>query len=500
MQGPRNPLRSGARARLPLGAYQVVTSRKPGRQDPPANSNQSAENGEKKHEPLFEGWEKPRLALIITGQQRGYLEPCGCTGLTNQKGGMARRHSMIRSLENRDWEIMPLDAGNQVRRVGKQAELKFQFTQSALTEMKYVGATFGPEDLKLSAADLAATTSDIGDVPSPYCSANVSIFGLTAPYRVAKQAGVKVGITGVVSAEEAKALAKTQLDAMAPAEGLRQVVPKLQKEQCHLLVLLAHTSMDEAKELARQFPVFHLVIVTGNASEPAYKPELIKGLTTQFILTGDKGMYVGVVGLFNDQQTPFKYQRVPLDDRFPDSQMMLDNLEAYQKRLMREGLQGLGVKPIPHSSGHQFVGSGKCAECHDDAYDIWKDTSHAHGTDSLVNPPERRGLARHFDPECLSCHVTGWNPQKFYPYVSGYTDLEQSKHLHGVGCEDCHGPGSEHVAVESGEKQVAQDVRDALRKQMQLPLAKAQEQCVQCHDLDNSPEFKFDEYWPQVEH
>ena len=24
--------------------------------------------------------------------------------------------------------------------------------------------------------------------------------------------------------------------------------------------------------------------------------------------------------------------------------------------------------------------------------------------------------------------------------------------------------------------------------------------CLECHDLDNSPQFDFDTYWPQVEH
>ena len=24
--------------------------------------------------------------------------------------------------------------------------------------------------------------------------------------------------------------------------------------------------------------------------------------------------------------------------------------------------------------------------------------------------------------------------------------------------------------------------------------------CLECHDLDNSPKFDFDEYWPEVEH
>ena len=41
-----------------------------------------AENGK-----FFEGWKKPKLAIVISGRQDGYLEPCGCAGLFRQKGG-----------------------------------------------------------------------------------------------------------------------------------------------------------------------------------------------------------------------------------------------------------------------------------------------------------------------------------------------------------------------------------------------------------------------------
>ena len=29
--------------------------------------------------PLFDGWPTPAVALVLTGQRRGYLDPCGCT-------------------------------------------------------------------------------------------------------------------------------------------------------------------------------------------------------------------------------------------------------------------------------------------------------------------------------------------------------------------------------------------------------------------------------------
>ena len=182
-------------------------------------------------------------------------------------------------------------------------------------------------------------------------------------------------------------------------------------------------------------------------------------------------------------------------------------MKEYQDQLKDIGLEGLGLLPgIPHPSGQKFVGSEKCGECHTTAFDIWKSTPHFLATDHLVKPPKERGdIPRHFDPECLSCHSTGWNPQEYYPYLSGYLSLEASKHLTGNGCENCHGPGSDHVAAESPDSTFGTAERDALRLSMQLPLSQAKKKCMTCHDLDNSPDFHedlaFEEiYWPEVEH
>jgi hypothetical protein len=138
--------------------------------------------------------------------------------------------------------------------------------------------------------------------------------------------------------------------------------------------------------------------------------------------------------------------------------------------------------------------------------EIWQDSMHSLATDHIVEPPEERGdVPRHFDPECLSCHVTGWNPQNYYPYETGYLSLEKSSHLHGNGCENCHGPGAAHAAAEEENSGVSDERKQSLRLAMQLPLDKAKEHCMKCHDLDNSPDFHEEDafedvYWPQVEH
>ncbi|MCA9181336.1 MAG: hypothetical protein KDA51_07775, partial [Planctomycetales bacterium] len=64
-------------------------------------------------------WPVPQAVLFVSGQQHGYIEPCGCTGLENQKGGLIRRDTLLKELRERGWEIIPVDVGNQVRRIGR---------------------------------------------------------------------------------------------------------------------------------------------------------------------------------------------------------------------------------------------------------------------------------------------------------------------------------------------------------------------------------------------
>mgnify|MGYP002830829948 CR=1 FL=1 len=92
-------------------------------------------NAKKEVQRIFGSWEKPDFALLITGRQHGYIEPCGCTGLENQKGGLLRRHTLSKTLESKGWNLVKIDAGNQVRRFGPQPEIKFKTTAKTLAEI-----------------------------------------------------------------------------------------------------------------------------------------------------------------------------------------------------------------------------------------------------------------------------------------------------------------------------------------------------------------------------
>jgi hypothetical protein len=142
----------------------------------------------------------------------------------------------------------------------------------------------------------------------------------------------------------------------------------------------------------------------------------------------------------------------------------------------------------------QYVGSKKCETCHEVSYDVWRKSGHAKAWRTL----KELEIPRTHDPECISCHVVGWHPTEYFPYEGGFWSEETTPHLVDVGCEACHGPGENHIRAEMGSDFEAQE---RFRTLVRLTLEDARNwQCVSCHDLDNSPDFDFDTYWPLIEH
>lgn len=460
---------------------------------------------------IFVDWPVPKVALMLSGEMDGYIEPCGCAGLENQKGGLKRRHTLVKQLQSQGWPLVSLDLGGLTKRLGLQAEIKYRRGLESLIGIGYSAVGIGAKELRLNTDALAYAVANIDPEQNPLVSANAAIYsldsGLSKTHRVVEAGGKRIGVTIVLGAEHVKELARDDLELIDPDVALAKVAPLLAAEKCDVQVLMVHGNPAEAQALARKYPQFDMVVTAGGAEEPPNRPAPIEGSRAMLIEVGHKGMYVIVVGLYDDPRTPVRYQRVPLDARFPDSPEMQANLIAYQNELEQMTLAGLGLTGSAHPEG-EFVGSETCADCHTQATEQFLTTPHAHANDTLVklDPP------RHFDPECLSCHVTGWNPQEYFPYSSGYIGLKETPHLQHNGCENCHGPGAAHVAAESGEDEVTDDEQEARREAMRLKivanegnkegqtLGRVVKMCLECHDLDNSPDFDFQEYWPYVEH
>ena len=135
-----------------------------------------------------------------------------------------------------------------------------------------------------------------------------------------------------------------------------------------------------------------------------------------------------------------------------------------------------------------------------------------------------RPTLRQYDPECVRCHVVG------FEHPTGYENETKTAHLKHVGCESCHGPGSGHAAnprdktlnafitpwkqTEAGvfhlpslefmtkmaSTPLTERGRVAIAPAQQLLLTKVEGTCMKCHDGENDPHFDLFKYWPKVAH
>jgi len=453
--------------------------------------------------PLFEGWEKPRLLLFFTGFLDGYVEPCGCAGIDNMKGGLSRRHTALQQLERKGWDVLPIDAGNLNRGFGAQEELKFNFViDEAYRLMRYRAVGVGNRELLFPTDTLFLYTIDLPGSPKRYTSANVSLLEFTPelmqPYRVLEKAGMKIGVVSVIGDSLLRNIQNEDVVTANSAEKLRELLPRLGTYNLDRKVLIIHGSNSEIDQLITQFAArFDFILPSNTPAEPPLRPRTIG--STMIIEVGEKGRYAVAIGLFDSPTTPIRYERVPFDARFDNSPMVLELMKMYQDQLRQAGLVGLGIRPIPNARLEvqgEYMGTQSCADCHDTAVRVWRQTGHARAWHSLTHtavPP------RNYDPECIACHVVGWNATELLPYRGGFLSVRETPRLTDVGCEACHGPGEHHSRAELGTNTALQE---RLRQAMRLPVegGAARMHCITCHDGNNSPNFDFDIYWQKIAH
>ena len=479
-----------------LGTAKIPGLDRPSRYgiDPTKPFDPVKENGE-----IFVGWKKPEVSLVLTGRLNGYMEPCGCAGLERMTGGLSRQASFIQQLKEEGWNPLVLDVGGLSPGVTKQAQMKFLATVNMLREMEYDAITLGTIDLAFPCADVLAEVANPGYAGQLFTSASVGLFEfdnkMLPPAKIVSRNGFKIGIIGILGEKEREQVQNDEIVYRAPRLALAKLVPQL-KAQCQFIVLLSHASMEESKALAREFPDLDIIVTPDGPPVSPSVPEVLPETGQYVISIGEKGMNVIVLGLYDDDRKPLLYQRVPMDSRFPSSKKILDLMGLYQEQLKLQGLEGLGVRPARNpfmKTNGIYVGSKRCESCHKESYDVWKKSRHAMAWKSLeeATPP------RTFDPECIACHVVGWSAEHRLPFQSGFLSMMETPQLKDVGCESCHGPGSLHMNAEIGSDTKLQA---RYRKALHLEARESKAICIQCHDLDNSPNFNFERYYPYIEH
>jgi hypothetical protein len=494
---------------------------------------------------LFRKWPKPDLAILLSGSMHGYLLPCGCSH--PQVGGLERRYNFAQILRQKGWPLVAVDAGDvpqqegPVRLPNQQGLIKYRYAMKALQLIGYSAVSIGEYDAALS---LQKTLGEWAlNEPSP----RVVVANLkdakdlfpdeTKRWQLARVQGadITVGVTGLVGGTVGEKMHAKDKDAAFTdtRAALNDVLKEMDesKEKVDFRVLLYQGSQTvpfennkkfaaEAVECAKAFPQFDLILALSEEDEPSSEPVWVtdkaSGKKILVAALGHKGKYVGVVGV-NRTGNPgrpyeLRYQLVEMSEGFktPDAekpnQPIVKLIDAYTRELrdgnylarygqMRHSLQVAVPDVIP-----SYVGSDKCKKCHESAYAVWKKTPHSHAYQTLVDA--KYPSNRQYDPECIVCHTVGFG------YKDGFKDAQQTPHLENVGCENCHGPGSEHASHPNDEKwQKLMNAWRAPETETEAARAKRHDRidhfCQTCHDIDNDVTWKdnaFPRKWKVIAH
>lgn len=448
----------------------------------------------------FADWPKPDGAILISGEQLGYLEPCGCT--EGQLGGLLRRYELVERLAGRQgWGLARVDLGSLIKdpataRGGpEQTKIKYRVALKALAALKYDAVALSPEDLKVGVDEAVAQFLNelVPGDRLKVVAANVALKDIETRVvpSVRTTAGrVKVGITAVVDPERLQALKDPALDLLTVrpiAEALPPVLADLEKDT-DTQVLLVQAAPEVARKLAEAYPGFDLVVATSATPDPPRDAEPLNGGKTLLISVGQKGKYVGLVGVYDDPAQPYRYHRVTLGTAFdgPAKPMKAVVEDEYRQALKDQGIVARFPRHdfVNGARGATFLGAEACKSCHLNTYAHWAGTKHARAYESLEKDPKPNTV---FDAECVSCHTTG------FEYNSGWVSAAATPRLKAAQCENCHGPASKHVEnPDDPEPRAAMHLTPASADNSRL--------CLRCHDEDNSPHFNFDKYHDEIDH
>ena len=151
--------------------------------------------------------------------------------------------------------------------------------------------------------------------------------------------------------------------------------------------------------------------------------------------TGRFGRHIGRLEVdFSESgdRLVWRLEDIPVVETLPETEPLKRLYRQYQ-RIVKDSRLLEAYPRVPLPQGLSYVGSAKCASCHEYEYKRWSKKAHADAFATLVR------VGSDHDPECVVCHVIGMDRE------SGFVTAETTPTMKNVGCENCHGPGSEHI-------------------------------------------------------
>lgn len=481
--------------------------------------------------PLFQNWGDPALAIVISGQQYGYLQPCGCS--RPQYGGLARRYNFVQILKKtKNWPVVAVDLGDVAqKKPNPHQNLKYKYAMKSLDAIGYSAIGVGQAEMAMPLIESIAAYSLNNPTPQLVSATLVhpdtdQVIRLhlkpTVVARSDKANAPTLGVSSLIGPSVLNNVNDPDLGFQDNVKTVLSELDKLGKAKVPMTMLLYQGTVEEAKLLAQfcagkrkdmpGLPALDLILCLSAEDEPPSVPTTLPGVPTQIFQIGHKGRYVGVIGAFPaGKGYQFRYQLVSVGPQYdtPEGQekghKVMDLMSQYAREVFEEKLITkfpTSMHPVQASFPKaEYVGSERCKKCHAEEHQIWKTVdAHGHGHSrafqtlvDVKHPPLRQ-----HDGECVVCHTVGFSHPTGYADALRSGDEDRIKILKDVGCESCHGPASAHTK-DTGNKEIHK-VMNPWKYSGEHRLKNINMFCQKCHDIDNDVHWNFDKKWPKIVH
>jgi len=413
------------------------------------------------------------VSIFFTGNELGALKPCGCSG--GQLGGLDRRPAVFASVPKQKRLIV--DTGGLIKGDSEQDLIKFSTIIQAFGLLDYDVVSLNEKDIKTGKnLGLLDSIGSSFNVISSYSRASVhpvrkeSRFsnGVKVPVKFTKQMRMRNGaVTVTIAAFDVEQDLKSQISNLKLlARGSRSVN----------IAILNRCDATVMGSIAGNASLLDCLVCPAESDEPTVIGDPNK--RPMVFSVGRFGRYVSRLRITDgdgEDRLKISFSAIPVTEDLPQEKSLVELYKAYQQ-LVKDSklLEKQGRFALPN--GLKYTGSESCKLCHRAEYETCSDHAHAHAFSVLQR------VGSQFDPECVVCHTVGMK------YESGFISGEKTAYLKNVGCENCHGLGSEHIRT-LGEAQTTEP----------------KSQCLDCHTPEQSSKYAGNEqlyfekiiHWPE---
>ncbi len=376
------------------------------------------------------------ITIFFTGNELGAMKPCGCSG--GQLGGFDRRYAVFSTVgpENR----LIIDTGSLVPESTGQNLIKFNIIVQAFSQLGYDLVNLTEQDIRI--ARQAGLFDGLCSVFNCITTTPVDGANLSAKFTkrfTLNDAAIDVTIAVADTDEQISRLPDS---GRASRGGPELFSPPAAGASSTVNILIFNCTYAKAVAAPMESGVDCLIV-----APQSDEPMLISDANAKplIISAGRLGKYVGKiqVTLPGPTERPrLSFAAIPVTEDLNQYQPLVELYKDYQRLVKEANL----VERHPRfilPNNLEYVGSRYCKLCHDYEYEKWS-------TSQPVVPRSEAGrhadafatlekIGSDYDPECVICHVVGMQ------YQSGFVSPTKTPELKDVGCENCHGPGSEHL-------------------------------------------------------